>query len=720
MSDAPASSPSDHPIVRARYVVLVLLVAICAWMIPGIGLLRHDDDVLAFLPPEDPDVVTFREVADRFGMLEVVLVGLRSEQPMLTPERTERVRTLHTRLTEVTGVRLVLSYPEFPEVKVVDDTLVVQALVPPGLDDPDRIRRRVLGNPDAVGNFISADGEAAAVLVYLEPATGSDRVQVRNEQLDTIRATVGEHWDGEAFFGGAPFMEQAASTASRQDIERLSPIVIGVLVVASALLLGSITAAGLNLVITGLGVALIVGAHGRFGEPFTIVSSTTPVMMVALGGAFGMHMLAGFQRQAGTSRERASATLRELWVPVLLSGLTTATAFFALRAMPQLPMQRFGLVAGVGMFALLVLALVALPALLAVLPARLLPTRENPHLPLRWVPPLWLVALLGVGGAALGSQLESDPDTTALFDPQSGPRRADAFFNDHFGGSQFLQIAVEAELAQPAVLREIRDIAEEVRAVEGVADVRSLVEPVGLVSEGFGGRRGIPSTQPRTQRVISNLADHPATKQLMVTEADAAIIHVKLTPGDGAHQQRVTAAVREIVAAHARSALPEGDAQAEAMRPVVREAVRVRVARLSGQAVDDARLDEILAAKPTAETMHDELLALRDRALGTDELMKEPAPAAERESVALAKLLELRGKALEDYLTQQLPTVAQGDPEDVGFVAELLGEWIDEAAQRSRFIAACTPLGLPPPPKGATPGAPGTEAEQGALAGDGA
>ena len=49
MSDAPASSPSDHPIVRARYVVLALLVAICAWMIPGIGLLRHDDDVLAVL-----------------------------------------------------------------------------------------------------------------------------------------------------------------------------------------------------------------------------------------------------------------------------------------------------------------------------------------------------------------------------------------------------------------------------------------------------------------------------------------------------------------------------------------------------------------------------------------------------------------------------------------------------------------------------------------------
>ncbi|MEX1364281.1 MAG: MMPL family transporter, partial [Nannocystaceae bacterium] len=362
---------SEHPVVRARWVVLVLLVAVCGWLIPGIAQLRHDDDVLAFLPPAHPDVVAFREVAERFGMLEIALVGLSSDEPLLEVERTEQVRELSTKLGEIEGVRLVLSYPEFPEAKVVDETLVVQRLVPPEIDDPAEIRRRVLGNADAVGSFIAQDGSAAAIMVFLSAATGPDRASLRATQLANIRSVVAEGWDQQAYFGGAPFAEIAASDASREDIERLSPIVIAVLVIASALLLGSATAAGLNLIITGLGVALIVGAHGRFGEPFTIVSSTTPVMMVALGGAFGMHMLAGFQRQVGTARERASATVRELWKPVVLSGLTTATAFFALLVMPQVPMQRFGLVAGSSMLVLLVLALVAMPALLAVLPPRL-------------------------------------------------------------------------------------------------------------------------------------------------------------------------------------------------------------------------------------------------------------------------------------------------------------------------------------------------------------
>lgn len=682
--------------------ILAVLLAVCAWLVPGVANLQHDDDVLAFLPPEHPDVVAFRDVADRFGMLEVALVGVRTGDDLLTPERTEEVRTLATKISEVPGVRLVMAYPDFPEVKVQDDTLIVSQLVPDGTDDPEVIRERVLSNPDAVGNFISPQGDAAAILIYLNAATGADRAQQRREELAGIRAAVADHWSGDAFYGGAPFMEIAAADASREDIERLSPVVIGVLVLASALLLGSLTAAGLNLVITGLGVGLIVGAHGRFGEALTIVSSTTPVMMVALGGAFGMHILAGFQRHAGTSRERASATIRELWKPVLLSGLTTATAFFALLVMPQVPMQRFGVVAGLGVLLLLVLALVAMPALLALLPTRLLPTRENPHLPLRVMPPLWLVAALGIAAAGLGTQLETDPDTSALFSEDSEPRQANDFFDEHFGGSQYIQIAVRTDLNNPTALREIRDIEDELREVEGVVDVRSLVGPVAIVSEGFGGRRGIPQGYPRTRRVVQNLADHPAMTQLMTPEADAAIVHVKLSPGDGKHQQRVTTAVREIVERRQVAALLEGDATDPDMIPVVRDAVRRRIERTIGEPVSAERFDEVTHAKPTAASMADELIALRKRALGSDELI-EPLPPEQYEAVDPAKLFATRGKALEQYLTTALPELAAKDPEGIGILAEFAAQWVDEAIEAQRFTASCVALGLPVPKPKAAP-----------------
>ena len=49
--------------------MLLLLLGVCAWLIPGISQLRHDDDVLAFLPPEHPDVV--------YSLLDIGKVELR-------------------------------------------------------------------------------------------------------------------------------------------------------------------------------------------------------------------------------------------------------------------------------------------------------------------------------------------------------------------------------------------------------------------------------------------------------------------------------------------------------------------------------------------------------------------------------------------------------------------------------------------------------------------
>lgn len=709
MAESSPPASSLHPIVRGRGVIVAVFLVLCAWLIPGVTALRHDDDVLAFLPPDHPDVVTFNDVADRFGMLEVGLVGLRhGGDDLLVPETTESIRSLGVSVSELPGVRLVLSYPDLPDPRVEGETLVVEPLVPKGTAEATDIRTRVLDNHNAVGNLVSKDGTAAVLLVYLLP---TDDPTARANNLQGIRALVEERWDGESHFGGGPFAQSTAALSSRDDIERLSPAVIGVLVLASALLLGSLSGAALNLVVTALGVGLVVGAHGRFDEPLTIVSSTTPVMMVALGGAFGMHIIAGFQRQAGTSVERASATVRELAVPVVLSGITTATAFFALLAMPQVPMQRFGMVAGLGVLLLLLLALFVLPALLSMLPARALPTKADARRGMPFVPPPWALAALAVAGVALCATLSPDPDIRNVFDEDSEPARADAFLAENFGGSQFVQVAIEGDLQEPAVLRSIRDITESLAVMDGIAEVRSLLDPVSMLTEGFGGRYGVPSTPGRARRVVSNLADQALMAQLMTPDQKGAIIHIKLEPASSEEMQATTDRIRAVVDS-ARGRLAAGEVRvALATVPEVataqREVVRARVERLLGRPFGDAELSSLQAVDPNDPTLAKQLAATRIRALGTDEVI-EPLEASEYESVPLEALASKRGKDLEAVLRKHLPTLVASDPEGVGFAAEQLGQWVDELLERYQVTAACTSLGLEGanPPASAKAGAP--------------
>jgi predicted RND superfamily exporter protein len=709
----PDASGSDHPIVRARWVILLVFAAVCAWLVPGVADLKNDDDVLAFLPPDHEDVVAFHAVAERFGMLEVALVGLAAEDgDLLAPEKVDEVRSLATKVSELEEVNLVLSFADLPNPEVTEEGMVVAELVPPELRDPEQIRQRVLASRDAVGNVISADGEAAALLVFLIPrqGDGTEAFGRRRATLEGIREVVSNNWNGEVHFAGAPFVEMAASDLSRRDIERLSPIVIVVLAVVSAVLLRSITAAVLNLIIAGLGVGLIVGAHGRFEEALTIVSSSTPVMMVALGGAFGVHVLAGYQRQTGTSRERASGVVRELWLPVLLSGCTTSVAFFALIVMPQVPMQRFGIAAGIGMLLLLVLALFVLPALLAILPNGLLKPRAELRLWLPPRPPTLLVLALAGAGVLVGLRMEADPDTANVFEESAEPRLADAFFQEHFGGSTFLQVTFDGDtgdelaLVQEAeVLRRIRDISEEAAQIEGVADVRSVVEPVEVINEALGGRRGVPETSARARRVLVYLLGHPAMAQLMTDDGNGALIHIKLDPMEGARQVEVTHQVRGIIERYGDDGLSVGRTSDPEIKKVQLQDVEARVNRLLGVGGVGEPLS-LAALEGGGGAASPEVVkgitTLRDNLFDEDsednifETGKLGVTREEIQNLDPASAVELRGDALKKLMREKWPTVAANDPEGISFAAEHLGSWIDDLVKKHGAGDRCITLKL--------------------------
>jgi predicted RND superfamily exporter protein len=696
--DANSAKQGDHPIVRARWVILAAFVLVCGWLIPGVFTVENDDDVLAFLPPDHEEVQNFHRVAETFGMTEVALVGIEDNgRDLLSAEKVDEVRSLSTKVKEIAGVNVVLSFADLPNPVVTEDGVEVAPLVPEDVRDDAEIRRRVLGSHDAVGNLISEDGKAAALLVFLVPreGEGAEAFAKRRATLEDIRATVETQWSGDAQYTGAPFIEMAASESSRSDIEKLSPIVIGVLAVASALLLASVSAAFINLLVTGLGVALIMGAHGRFGEPMTIVSSSTPVMMVALGGAFGVHMLAGYQRQSGTSRERASATLRELWLPVLLSGGTTSVAFFALVVMPQVPMQRFGVVAGIGVLLLLVLALLVIPALLAILPEGLIKTRTDRRLPLPKRPPTWVLALISVAGIGFAARsLEADPDTANVFAEDSAPSQANRFFNENFQGSTFLQVTIEGPLGEAAVLRTIRDLSAEISRLDGVVDVRSVADPVVVLNEALGGRRGIPETAGRARRVMTYLIGHPAMKQLITDDADGALIHIKLRPMDGKSQVALTQEVRELLE---RRGLGDEVLVAPTSVPAVAEQRDADVARhlggLLGREIDPARADG--GAAGLSNEARAEIIKLRNEVFDPVEgAVEAEVPPEELNALTPESLLAPRGEALEKLMREKMPKVLEQDAEGIKFAAEHLGAWIDEAMVKYEAGNACPALGI--------------------------
>ncbi|MCA9672457.1 MAG: hypothetical protein KC503_42980, partial [Myxococcales bacterium] len=142
----------------ALVVVLVVLAVgtVCALLATR---LEQEDDLLAFLPKNDPDVVHFRRLTRRFGGLDVALVGIASDDVFAAPF-VERLIKLTRELEDVRGLDHVLSLSNLvdfvPDPKkggIVTGPLVRAA--PKNAAEKRALRRKVLSRDHAVGNLVA-------------------------------------------------------------------------------------------------------------------------------------------------------------------------------------------------------------------------------------------------------------------------------------------------------------------------------------------------------------------------------------------------------------------------------------------------------------------------------------------------------------------------------------------------------------------------------------
>src|SRR5690242_6111974 len=91
----------------ARLIVAVT-IALAAVSVYFALRVEQDDNVLAFLPKNEAEVKAFYEVSDRFGSLDVALVGVGADD-VFDVSFLERLKTATKRLNETDGIEYALT-----------------------------------------------------------------------------------------------------------------------------------------------------------------------------------------------------------------------------------------------------------------------------------------------------------------------------------------------------------------------------------------------------------------------------------------------------------------------------------------------------------------------------------------------------------------------------------------------------------------------------------
>ncbi|MRG92078.1 efflux RND transporter permease subunit [Polyangium spumosum] len=685
----------------------------------------RDDDVLSFLPRENPEVGVFYDVSKRFGSLDVALVGI-STDDALSPEFLTRLRALTKRLNETDGIGYAMTLTNVEDFAadpqkggITTDYLVGK--IPETAEEQAALREKVLSRDHVVGNLISADGKAT--LLYCFAGYGAEPKVVAAK----VREAVEEAFPREAkYWGGAPFISTYIYDVTQEDMRRLAPWAVLVIVLITVLSFRDFIGAGLALLSTGLGIVMSLGLMGALGVSVNVVLGSLPVILFALGSAYAVHILSRYYVAAHEQKDPAAAlvrTLCEIGPPVLASGLTTFVGLLSFLLMDIAPLRTFGIFTALGILITLILSLTFVPAVIYLVrlkgkpaeaagPARFhvwlttLPQRR------RLVVAPVLAALAITSGIFVG-KVDSRMDNAAFFSKDSPPDQAETFLRDHFGGSLFLQIQVEGDMTDPVVLRELRVLADRIAVLPHVSSVNHVGAVVAQINEAMEGDRRIPDSAAKVKLLYGFLEGKKAVSQLVTDDRQRALVQIKLDTNLAAETEPLIEQIRGVTSTAIAATYTVAEANGGRKDEVASRArtlVTSRIAAIGRQfgvsVPDEAALGERLGAgnvEGAAEPTRAELV----RFLGSEECSVElegpevinavaralaalgPRPEAAKLTEAIAQAL---GKSTDDTLVTDLADTVDRPLEEI---------WRrSEAMVRAKELVAAAKIAAPEGAKG--------------------
>ena len=674
--------------------------------------LEHDDDLLAFLPEGNADVALFQEINTRFGGLDVALVGIDAPDLFTTAFLT-RLQEATEALDDLEHVSHAMSIANLEDVSPNPDGggIRMAALVdriPQSPEEEEALRERVMSRDHVVGNLVSRDGDA--VLIYCFTGHGSDPKTVAEE----VRAVVLEHFDDrEIYWGGAPFVSTWIYNTTQADMARLTPWSILAIVLILLITFRDAFGVLISLVSTGMGIATANGLMGALGVEFNIVLSSMPVLLFALGSAYSIHMLARYYALEPTygCPEALRRTVLGLGPVVLAAGGTTVAGLLSFIAMDIQPMRSFGLFTAAGIGSTLLLSVTFVPAVIRLMELK----GKKPGLDLSGPTVALVVAcrkrrailvpvifVLAAAGSTLVTTVKARMDNAAFFDEGSPPDLADRFLTENFGGATFLQIPVRGDFRQPAVLRQLRYVADTLRTQPHVTQALHIADVVAIANEAMEGVRRVPDTPEKVALLLGFMAGNKGVEQLIDDDRGEALITLKLDTANASELEAILAAVEEQVAAIGvpRIKVSESADHPTQARLVLEDQTRTRLKALARDFAVPMSADTFAKVRDSLQSLDARADPVRVHArilrwLRSDENFAELPPGRpDFWSEAASALIAEGGPLVEDPIRAVLVDQL-GLPEDSGTVDDLgfsLEVPLEEAWSAEETIAAADAL----------------------------
>lgn len=526
--------------IRIFYIIFIFLLTL--FFTFGILKLKIQGDILKALPPEDPAVELFDKIGELFKGNSIGMVILRGEPDVFNKKTFEKVKELTEKYKTLRGISDVMSLTNIMDIKKIEGGIEVGKLLPEGYipqtqEEFDSLRNYIFSKERFKGIIVSQDGKYTAIIVRISPEF--DRGKVAKEIKEITEKLKGNF---EVHYSGLPLQIYFSTQLIKNELYKLTPLAGFVLLSILFIGFGSLRGVILPILTVLISIIWTLGLMGILNIPLSIVSNIMPVILLAVGSAYGIHLINKYYEDVKDEKEKFSQIIdatQKISVPIIMASLTTFFGFLSLLFTQLDPLRKFGIFTSLGVIFSLFLTLTFIPLLLSMLKVKVkmkIPYGEkilkNLHILSRIIInksktllSISLILLLsGIAGIFL---IRREVDMVEYF-PKNHPIRVSAeIVNKKFGGSIPIYILIESEnVKNPVILKTMRNLELIFKNHPYIRNPQSLADLIEEMNDYLIGYRAIPESEEKVNNLFFLLEGQPSVDMLITKDNKKAIIQM--------------------------------------------------------------------------------------------------------------------------------------------------------------------------------------------------
>jgi predicted RND superfamily exporter protein len=532
-------------VIRNRTKIILAVLILTLFFGYSLRKMKVNSDILSYLPQDDPVVILFNEVGDKFGGNSLAMVAFETED-VFNYQTLNRINQITEKFKRMDELSHVISLTDVLDIKKIEGGLEVGRLIdkyriPQDKEELQRLKEYTLSKDMYRGSLVSSDGKVTVIISRLKQDV--DKIATARHMKEMVKNTQGSE---KLYFAGIPFQMISLTEIIMSDLVKLIPLVAILVIIILFLSFGSLRGVILPSITVVISTVWALGIMSLFRIPLTIVSNGMPVLLIAIGSAYGIHMLSKYNEDIRKGEDKIQGikdALSEVGIPIFFTGVTTLIGFLSFLSSNLSLIREFGVFTAIGVMFAMIISMTFLPAVLSFLKVKEVKVTHTGKED-DWITKLMdklsaLVLkrekLIIAGGIIILilsliaiPRIHREVNMVDYFKKESDLRQAEDMMEEKLGGSIPIQVLIKGDIKDPFVLKNMIDFEKYLKTLPDVHNPQSVADLICEMNDVMNDHYTIPDTKEKVANLWFFIEGEKVLDQLIDEDSKEALVQAKL------------------------------------------------------------------------------------------------------------------------------------------------------------------------------------------------